>query len=104
MTIQVTTDNHITGSEHLSTHVQEVVNNALHRFSAHVTTIVVHLSDENAGKKGPDDKRCSIEARYTGIQPVAAVNHADTIDDAVKGAVQKLRSSLDSITERMRNH
>lgn len=104
MTIQVTTDRNIEGSERLSTHVKDVVSNALHRFSEQLTNVVVHLSDENAGKKGPDDKRCTIEAHYKGIQPVAAVNHANTTEDAVKGATQKIKSSLDSITERLRNH
>ena len=104
MTIQVTTDHNIEGSERLSTHVKDVVTTNLHRFSEQLTSIVVHLSDENASKKGPDDKRCTIEAHYKGLQPVAAVNHANTTDDALKGAVTKVKSLLESITERLRNH
>ena len=36
------------------------------RFSAHITRVEVHLGDENAGKRGSDDKRCMMEARLEG--------------------------------------
>jgi hypothetical protein len=45
-----------------------------------------------------------LEARLEGLQPIAVTNNADTIELAVKGAVDKLKSSLDTVIGRMRNH
>ncbi len=101
MTIQVTTDNHITGSERLKEHVQQLVNTSLQRFNEQITNVIVHVTDENA-HKGQADLRCAIEAHYKGLQPIAAVNHGATTDNAIKGAVDKIKSSLDGITGRLR--
>lgn len=104
MTIQVTTDHNITGGERLSEHIKDLLNTSLQRFSEHISKVIVHLSDENGAKKGPDDLRCVIEAHYTGIQPVAAVSHATTSEQAVKGAIDKLKSSLDTIVSKLKSH
>ena len=64
----------------------------------------VHLSDENGDKQGLNDKRCVIEARLSGMKPIAVTNHANTHEQAVGGAVDKLKTSLDAILGRLRNH
>ena len=86
MQIQVNTDHHIKGHEALMTSVRATVENALSRFSDHITRVEVHLSDDNGGKRGPDDKRCVMEARLEGRQPVAVTHEAATVDEAVDGA------------------
>ncbi|MEV0946086.1 HPF/RaiA family ribosome-associated protein [Rhodococcus sp. NPDC049939] len=68
----------------------------LERFSEQITRVEVHLSDENAGKGGPDYKRCLLEARPAGQPPVAVTNHATTIEEAYVGAAHKLASRLNS--------
>jgi hypothetical protein len=67
------------------------------------------LGDENANKSGEADKRCMLEARPAGQQPVAvthyAVTHyAATLEDAISGAAQKLNNLLDSKFGRLSDH
>lgn len=95
MQIQVNTDNTIAGREDVVSFVEGVVQSKLAAVSGPITRIEVHLQDQNAAKAGADDKRCMIEARLEGRQPVAATNTADNIRSAVTGAVDKLRNVLD---------
>lgn len=101
MKIQVNTDAHIDGHERLAAHVSATIEHALKRFSDHVTRVEVHLSDENGDKSGPLDQRCMMEARLEGRQPVAVTEHADTQEQAVVGATQKLVRLLDSTLGRL---
>jgi hypothetical protein len=56
--------------------------------------VEVHLSDVNSRKFGTHDKICLIEARPAGHRPLTARNGASTVGEAVRGALMKLRSSL----------
>lgn len=104
MTIQFNTDNNIAGSDRLNEYFSGTLAESLSRFSDQITSLQVHLTDENSSKEGQNDKRCLLEARLEGLQPIAVTNHANTIEMAVKGAVDKLKSSLDTVIGRMRNH
>jgi hypothetical protein len=42
-----------------------------------------------------DDKRCLMEARLAGHQPMAVSHQAATLDEAIEGAAEKLERSLD---------
>jgi hypothetical protein len=66
--------------------------------------VEVHLSDENGDKEGFNDKRCMIEARLSGMKPIAVTNHANNHEEAVEGAVEKLKTSLDTILGRLSNY
>lgn len=96
MHIQLNTDNHIIGSEALTAEVEQKINNAFKRFSGRVTRVEVHLNDLNSGKAGPDDKRCMMEARVAGMNPISVSHHASTLALAVDGGLGKLTSALDS--------
>lgn len=104
MQIQFHTDRNIAGSDRQNTYFTTVITEALSRFSIHITRLEVHLADENGAKEGKNDQRCMIEARLEGMQPVAVTNHADTIDQAVKGATDKLKAALDSILGKLKSH
>ncbi len=45
-----------------------------------------------------------LEARMEGRQPIAVTNNADTNEQAVKGALDKLIASLETIIGRARNY
>lgn len=90
MQVQLNTDSHIEGREALTAQVSGIVQSALSRFSDHITRVEVHLSDENSHKSGQNDKRCLLEARIEGRQPIAVTHHASTLDEAVDGAANKL--------------
>jgi len=104
MTIQFNTDSNITGGEKLRAPLISLISEELSRFSHQITRVEVHLSDENGPKEGLNDKRCTIEARLEGMKPIAVTNHANTHEEAVEGAVNKLKTSLDSVIGRLRNH
>jgi ribosome-associated translation inhibitor RaiA len=103
MHIQINTDSNIVGSEELASHVKGLVEGALSRFSDRITRIEVHLSDQNSGKGGQDDKRCMLEARLEGRQPVAVTHQAANLGDAVNGAADKLKRSLETTLERLKD-
>ncbi len=90
MQIQVNTDHTIEGHEALADQIRGVVENALSRMSDHITRVEVHLTDERGPKSGKNDKRCMMEARLEGRQPIAVTDEAATLDLAVKGAADKL--------------
>jgi len=120
MKIQLNTDAHIDGSEALAAQVSATVEQALDRFSEHITRVEIHLSDESGGKSGGSsggksggksdgkngqtDQRCMLEARLEGRQPVAVTDHAATLDQAVHGAAKKLAHLLDSTLGRLHDH
>ena len=97
MKIQVNTDDNIQGSDALDAQVEDAVESSLRHFSDHITRVEVHLSDENSEKSGTRDKRCLMEVRLEGRQPVAVTHQAGTVNEAVNGAAKKMKASLNSI-------
>ncbi len=96
MQVQVNTDDHIHGGESLAQWVTDEAKTRLARFQDHVTRLEVFLSDLDAGKSGSQDKRCRIEARVTGRQPVTVTHEADKMANAFIGATDKLARALDT--------
>ncbi|MBI4166570.1 MAG: HPF/RaiA family ribosome-associated protein [Acidobacteria bacterium] len=97
MQIQVNSDSSIGVDSDLSRLVESTVNHALKRFEGRITRVEVHLSDANSDKFGTQDKRCLMEARPAGRDPVAVDDQAHTLEEAVRGAAQKLKRLLDSL-------
>jgi ribosome-associated translation inhibitor RaiA len=95
MLVRVTTDNHIRGGENLAGDVEASVESALKRFGAQVTRVEVHLADENSHKRGDNDKKCTLEARLSGLQPVAATGTGANLDQAVNDALDNLVAVLE---------
>ena len=103
MQIQINTDHNIEGHEALAAQVSSVVESALSLVSDHITRVEVHLSDENGAKGGQHDKRCMMEARLEGRQPVAVTDEAATLNEAVDGAADKLARLIESNLGRVRD-
>ncbi len=101
MKIQFNTDKTISGDERQEDYFTTQISNALERFDPHVSRIEVHLKDENGQKDGFNDISCLLEARIEGKQPIAVSNQADSVKDAVSGAIDKMSSALNSIVGRM---
>lgn len=104
MDIRLNTDKNIEGKEALAAQVEATVERALRHFDKQITRIEVHLSDEDAGKSGRDDKRCLMEARLEGRQPVAVTHQAGSLSEAVDGAASKLKSLLTTALGRLSTH
>jgi len=103
MKIQINTDNHIAGREELAEQIEATVESTLGHLVEHITRVEVHLSDENGNKGGSHDKRCMMEARLEGHQPIAVSDEAESISQAIDGAAEKLKKSLDHTLGRLRD-
>ena len=104
MSIQINSDNNITGTEGLSNFVESTISETLKRLDEQISRVEVHLNDGNSHKSGSNDNRCMLEARLEGMQPVAVTAHGNTIQEALKGALGKLKSSLDTTLGKLQNH
>ena len=100
MNIQITHDHSITGSESFRARVESIVESSLSRVQDRVNSVEVHLADETGNKPGHDDKRCVMEARLNGRHASAVTCHAGTIDDAIDGAAEKLKHSIEGTLDR----
>jgi hypothetical protein len=96
MQIQVNTDASIQGSESMNEWVTRELHDRLARFRDHITRIEVHLTDVNAARSGELDKRCLLEVRLAGRQPIAVTHVADRVSDALVGACARLHNALDA--------
>ena len=104
MLIQIDTDNNIQNSTRMTNYFATVIEDELGRFRDQITRVQVHLGDENAQKQNDKDKRCMIEARLKGMEPIAVTHHADSLEQAVGGATDKLKKTLDHSIGKLRNH
>ena len=104
MQIQINTDRNIDGDEAMIEQAESVVRGTLERFSARISRVEVHLSDQSSDKKsGPRDMRCLMEARVEGLKPTAVTHEAATVEDALEGAAGKMQRSLETTLGRLAN-
>ena len=94
MQVLVNSNHSISVTADLEERVKATVETELERFDDHLTRIEVHLNDENSNKSGPHDKRCQMEARVKGLQPVSVTHKAESLELAIDGAMEKLDKAL----------
>lgn len=104
MTIQFNTDRNVSGNEAVTSPLKDMIADGLSRFSNQITRIEAHLSDENGDKDTGNDKRCVLEARIQGLNPIAVTNNANTHELAVEGAIEKLTRTIDKTLEKLSDH
>lgn len=76
-------------------YVNERVSKELIHFADRVTRVEVHLHDENGrSKHGANDKRCTMEARPAGRQPVAVEERGENLQKVIAEAAEKLARVL----------
>ena len=96
MKVQINSDRNVKADAQLTSNVRAEIERALDRFTQHLTRVEVHLSDANSGRGGARDKACLLEARPAGKQPVSVRYASATVEDAVKGAVGKMKRLLET--------
>lgn len=101
MQIQVRSDSHIHASAEFIEEIKLELAEAFRRFADQTTRIEVHLGDVNSHKGGGRDKKCLLEARLAGRDPVAASAEEATLDAAIAGAVKKLETQLERMLGRL---
>ncbi len=104
MTIQFNTDHNVKGLESFEAKIDAIIMDEMSRFSDQITRIEVFLSDENGPKKGQNDKKCILEARLEGMQPLAVSDHANNHEVAVKGALVKLKAVIETKFGQLKSH
>ncbi len=100
MNIHINTGHKIQGNQALISKFSNIIESSLSRVSDHITKVEVHLKDEDGYKKGNNDKRCMIEVRLEGRQPIVVTDHADNLNQALDGALDKLINMIKSILGR----
>jgi hypothetical protein len=60
--------------------------------------------DENSDRDSENDKRCVLEARLKGLQPLVVTGHADTVESAVAEAIDKMKATLSTVLGRLREY
>ena len=96
MQIQINTDHHIEGHEALSAWAAGEVKTNLSRYNDQITRVEIHLTVDNAHKGRPSDKRCVLEARMAGHQPLVVTEHAESFHQSVTGATDKMTRLIES--------
>lgn len=105
MELQFNTDKNIKDAGRVSDFFSPIIEKEFERFSSHVTRFEVHLSDQNSIKDGGvDDRKCMIEARIKGKQPIVVTHFSNSNDQAIKGAIDKMKISIDSVIGKLRNY
>ena len=96
MEIQFNSDSSVMGTENVAARIEAQLRQKLGRFEERLTRLEVHVGDLNGAKGGGDDKRCTIEARPRGSDPVSVTAQAGDVDAAARQAGAKMVSLLDS--------
>ena len=96
MHIQVNSDSSVAVDAALSAFVESNLRSGLARLAGQISRVEVHLSDVNGERSGSRDKRCLMEARPAGRDPVVVTEQAATVETAVRGAIQKVDRLLGS--------
>jgi ribosome-associated translation inhibitor RaiA len=105
MHVQINTDSNIEGINVLTQHVEAVVRGAVDHLNERITRVDVYLSDQNSDKKsGFNAIRCLLNASLVGLQPIVISHQAETVEQAVEGAAEKLKHSLESTLGRLDEH
>ena len=76
---------------------------ALSRFANELSALEVHFSDDNAARVSADHKRCTLEARLHGREPLAVQHQAERLDEALQGARAKLERALERELDKRRD-
>ncbi|UYV13880.1 MAG: HPF/RaiA family ribosome-associated protein [Phycisphaera sp.] len=91
----------VESSDALESHTHQQLESAIGRFEDRLTRVEVHFADENSAQKsGSDDKRCTMEARPRGRDPITVEANAGDFYPAVNDAAGKLKRALAKRLER----
>jgi len=97
MTILINSDSSVEWEKRSDDFFSDQIAEALERFESQISRIEVHLKDENGKKDGINDFNCLLEARLEGRKPIAVSSQGETIDIAITGAIDKIKSSIETI-------
>lgn len=86
-------------------YVHERVNKELAHVADKITRVEVHLHDDDSPQKShKDDKRCKMEARPAGRQPLAVEQTGENLQKVIADCASKLARALKRSFERADYH
>ncbi len=103
MYIEIHTDSSIEGTQEFTERIRGLVEPSLRRFAPRITRLEVHLSDPSSGH-GQPLVRCMIEARLSRLDPLAVSEDATRVQQAVSGAVDKMKRMLTEESDQSHDH
>ena len=103
MQIQINPGNNVESYQYVASEVEARLTKKLQRFEEYITRIEVHVEDDHL-KTSQKEKRCLLEARIKHHQPVVVSDTAPSFNEAINGAIDKLKRSLDSTIGRLSNN
>ncbi len=92
-------------------HVHEMFENTLkdrlsaelRRFDDYISDLELHITDENGIKTGTNDIKSVLEAHLKGMKSVVVTEKANTLDESVNAAIDRIKDSLDSMIGKSRD-
>jgi ribosome-associated translation inhibitor RaiA len=104
MFIEFHSDSNVNATDETVAPFRDQINNSLSKYSHQVSSVQVHFSDENGKQGGQDDKRCMIEVRLDGMNPIAVTGRSSSLAQALKLAIDKMKTSLDTRRDRLKTY
>lgn len=104
MQVQINTENGVGNRQTLERWATAFLTETLARFAQDIIRVELKLGEEARTRSGAVDKRCLLEARLPGRQPLAVEHHAETQDAAIRGAAQRLVNALDHSLGKLDRH
>lgn len=95
MQILINTTNTVEAHEAFIDALKTETAEKLSRFADRISRVEMHLSDVN-GDRGGQDKRCVLEVRPNGMEPVVTTDQAELFDKAVHAAIHKMLGLLET--------
>jgi ribosome-associated translation inhibitor RaiA len=86
-------------SDAVASALNDQLNDSLRLFRDRITRVEVHLRDDNGPKAGVD-KRCLLEARLAGMEPLAVEARGTDIYQVIIDAAGKLERAIRHKIER----
>ena len=87
-------------NNHIHQHLAQAIKTGLDQ----ITRIDVHLHDDSGpNKSGTNDKRCLIEARLAGMQPLMIEQRGNDMYAVINQATRKLQQTLQKAKSRRRD-
>ena len=104
MHVEVSHDSRIKIDGDFTQRLSATLQSELSRFADRITRIECHMTDTNASKGGAKDKRCMLEARLNGLQPLAVTHEAENLQLAIDGAMVKRQHALEHRLGKLSSH
>lgn len=90
--VQFENENQTENDQELSAHIDATIKRATSHFRDRITSVAVHLNKKHI--VSDNNKRCTLETKLEGLQPIVTSYNSESFDHAVEGAAATLKATL----------